>query len=113
MRAVNFRDSSSNKTVVVGKRTIKDGECCGVWDAAGNYKVLLGPQRKWFFFSRICFQDRMVADSHQYLEVKYRNGKKENIRGPKALFEDPVIHESINVMNAVTVDAFEVIVVYS
>lgn len=29
------------------------------------------------------------------------------------MFEDPVVHESINVMNAVTVDAFEVIVVYT
>eukprot|EP00955_Chlamydomonas_euryale_P005759 60991-Chlamydomonas_euryale.AAC.3 len=29
------------------------------------------------------------------------------------MFEDPVQHESICVMNAVTVDAFEVIVVYT
>eukprot|EP00798_Chlamydomonas_sp_ICE-L_P024146 gene24146-9732_t len=41
------------------------------------------------------------------------SGKKEHCRGPLAMFEDPVRHESLEVMNAVTVDAFEVIVVYS
>ena len=75
---VTFRDSSSNKTVVLGKRTVKDGECCGVWDMAGKYSVILGPRREWFAFSRVCFFNRHVADSHQYLEVRHRNGKKEH-----------------------------------
>ena len=55
---------------------------------------------------------RHIADSHQYLEIRYRSGKKEHKRGPLALFEDPVLHESVEVCSAVTVDAFETVVVY-
>ncbi|GAX79429.1 hypothetical protein CEUSTIGMA_g6870.t1 [Chlamydomonas eustigma] len=110
---VTFRNSASEGSIFIGKRTVKDGECCGVWDVAGKYSIIMGPQRKWMMFSRFIFMDRLIADSHQYLEVRYRNGKKENKRGPLSMFEDPIVHESIAVMNAVTVDAFEVIVVYS
>mmetsp|Transcript_75316 Transcript_75316/g.166406 ORF Transcript_75316/g.166406 Transcript_75316/m.166406 type:complete len:534 (-) Transcript_75316:255-1856(-) len=108
-----FRDARHTKVVWVGKRTIKDGECCGVWDLSGQYRAITGPKRKWLFFSRVRFMDRHIADAHQYLEIRHRNGLKEHKRGPLALFEDPVLHESITVMNAVTVDAFEVIVVYT
>lgn len=93
-------------------RTVKDGECLAVWDAKGDYKTYLGPQRVWLQFSRVQFMNRQVADAHQYLEIRYRSGKKEHKRGPLALFEDPVLHESVEVCSAVTVDAFETIVVY-
>lgn len=108
-----FRTSSSCKQVLLGKRTVKQGECCGIWRLSGKYAVVEGPKRQWLFMSRVQFMDRHIADSHQYLEVRYRDGKKEHRRGPLSMFEDPVLHESISVMNAVTVDAFEVIVVYT
>lgn len=110
---LTFRDSRSSKRILVGRRTVKDGECCGVWDLSGSYRAVVGPKRQWLFCSRVRFCDRHVADSHQYLEVRFRNGNKEHKRGPLAMFEDPVAHESITVMNAVTVDAFEVVVVYT
>ena len=91
---------------------MKDGECLAVWDAKGDYKTFLGPQRVWLQFSRVQFMNRHIADAHQYLEIRYRSGKKEHKRGPLALFEDPVMHESVEVCSAVTVDAFETIVVY-
>mmetsp|Transcript_14487 Transcript_14487/g.42214 ORF Transcript_14487/g.42214 Transcript_14487/m.42214 type:complete len:552 (-) Transcript_14487:266-1921(-) len=108
-----FRDSRSTAVVWFGRRTVKDGECCGIWNLQGEYRAVPGPKRKFLLFSRVRFMDRHIADSHQYLEIRYRSGAKEHKRGPLAMFEDPVQHESICVMNAVTVDAFEVIVVYT
>lgn len=82
-------------------------------NSSSESSVFCGPKRVWLSLSRVRFMDRHIADSHQYLEVRFRTGKKEHKRGPLALFEDPVVHESIMVMNAVTVDAFEVIIVYT
>mmetsp|Transcript_7300 Transcript_7300/g.18091 ORF Transcript_7300/g.18091 Transcript_7300/m.18091 type:complete len:441 (-) Transcript_7300:398-1720(-) len=110
---VNFRTSASNGGVWVGKRTVKEGESLGVWDMRGNYRVVQGPQREWMCWSRYVFMDRHYADPHQYLVVKYRDGKKDHVRGPVALFADPVKHARVEVHDAVTVDAFEVIVVYT
>lgn len=107
-----FRGANDSASVWLGKRTVKDGECLAVWDAKGDYKTYLGPQRVWLSFSRVQFMTRHIADSHQYLEIRYRSGKKEHKRGPLALFEDPVLHESVEVCSAVTVDAFETVVVY-
>ncbi len=37
-----------------------------------------GPKRQWMFMSRVRFFDRHIADTHQYLVVSYRDGRKEH-----------------------------------
>eukprot|EP01006_Ploeotia_vitrea_P008955 TRINITY_DN21173_c0_g1_i1.p1 TRINITY_DN21173_c0_g1~~TRINITY_DN21173_c0_g1_i1.p1 ORF type:complete len:421 (-),score=66.87 TRINITY_DN21173_c0_g1_i1:152-1414(-) len=111
--SVTFRNASYHKKVTWGKRTVKEGECAAVWNLSGEYRVVQGPKREWLFCSRVRFMDRHVADEHQYLVVQYTDGRKEHLRGPISLFEDPVRYQSIRVENAVKVDAFEVIVVYT
>uniref|UniRef100_A0A7S2QU90 Band 7 domain-containing protein n=1 Tax=Chlamydomonas chlamydogama TaxID=225041 RepID=A0A7S2QU90_9CHLO len=113
MAPLVFRDAKYHAKVFIGKRTVKEGECAGIWDMSGEYRVIEGPKREWMAFSRVRFMNRHIADCNQYLKIQYRSGTIEHRRGPIALFEDPVKHERISVLDAVHVDAFEVIVVYT
>ena len=92
--------------------TTQDGECCMVWSRDGSVKKHVGPKLKRMFFSNIRFCQRHVADQDSYLVVKFRDGRKEHIRGPCFCFEDPVIHQSITLHAAVSLNASEAIVVY-
>ena len=85
---------------------------CMVWSRDGSVKKHVGPKLKRMFFSNIRFCQRHVADQDSYLVVKFRDGRKEHIRGPCFCFEDPVIHQSITLHAAVSLNASEAIVVY-
>eukprot|EP00727_Mastigamoeba_balamuthi_P001305 m51a1_g11171 hypothetical protein (446) ;mRNA; f:306710-308178 len=108
----NFRGSSYSHNVLLGKRTVKDGECAVVWNWRGRYSRHPGPFRVWLFMSQVAFLDRHVADEDHYLEVKLRDGRTDHVRGPAAQFMDPVLHTSIRVLDAVKLDSSEVCVVY-
>ena len=107
-----FRDGSYYAYAMVGKRTVKEGECAAVWDAGGRRHVIAGPRRVRLFFSHVRFLDRHVADTNQYLRVQYRDGRKEHRRGPYALFFDPCVHQSVAVDDAYQLSANEAVVVY-
>ena len=62
--------------------------------------------------STVKFLDRHFVDQQQYLVIKHKDGRREHVRGPKALFEDPVLHDGITVHNGLHVNNYEVIVVY-
>lgn len=89
-----------------------DGECCAIWDSSGNVRNVLGPKFEWIFMSDVRFLDRYIADQNQYLVVSFSDGRKQHVRGPSSLFLDPVVHKSIVVKEAVSLNAFEAIVVY-
>ena len=84
-----FRAGEYYAHVLVGKRTVKEGECAAVWLASGKRKIVPGPERIRLWWSHVRFLDRHVADQNQYLKVQYRDGRKEHRRGPLALFFDP------------------------
>ena len=107
-----FRDGSYYRHVVVGKRTVKEGECAAIWTASGDRKLVEGPRRVRLWFSHIRFLDRYVADEGQFLSVQYRDGRKENVRGPIARFNDPCVHQSIEVKDAYKLATNEAFVVY-
>lgn len=44
--------------------------------------------------------------------IRHRDGRKEHVRGPIAMFEDPVRHQQIEVKEVISVDGFEALVVY-
>jgi len=74
----------------------------------------MGPQVVHLWFSTIRFLDRHAASDTQYLSVLHRSGKREIIRGPAVLFENPVLHESIEVKDAIQLKkASEALVVYT
>merc|ERR1712137_543821 len=95
------------------KRTVKEGECAAIWTMSGKRKLIIGPQRVRMLWSHVRFLDRYVADDTQYLLVQFRDGPKENHRGPIAIFCDPCIHEKMEVVNAFKLAANEAIVVYT
>jgi len=107
-----FRDGSYYAKVWVGKRTVKEGECAAVWTAMGNRKVVEGPRRVRLLCSHVRFMDRAVADGHQFLAVKFRDGRVDHLRGPCSLFVDPCVHERVEVKQAYKLAANEAVVVY-
>lgn len=107
-----FRDAKYHKVVKIGKRRVKDGECCAIWNSQGQVRNVVGPKREWIWMSDVRFLDRFVANQDQYLVVCFRDGRKEHIRGPASFFLDPVLHKTICVEQAISLNAFESIVVY-
>jgi len=85
----------------MGKRTIKDGEAAVIWDRYGRHRQVIGPSLEYMFSSYIRFLDRFTAEIGQYIEVKYCDGKQENILGPKTMFLNPVIHRTMQVRDTV------------
>jgi len=89
------------KRVRLGKRTVKDGEACVIWDRFGKSRLVEGPSLEYLFYSIVQFLDLLVAESNEYLEIHFSNGSVENIPGPAAMFRNPVVHSSVLIKNAV------------
>eukprot|EP00239_Pterosperma_sp_CCMP1384_P003856 CAMPEP_0197844956 /NCGR_PEP_ID=MMETSP1438-20131217/1919_1 /TAXON_ID=1461541 /ORGANISM="Pterosperma sp., Strain CCMP1384" /LENGTH=527 /DNA_ID=CAMNT_0043456003 /DNA_START=382 /DNA_END=1965 /DNA_ORIENTATION=+ len=108
-----FRDDRYFKRVYIGKRTVKEGECCVTWNLNGEHKTIEGPTRRWIFCSDVSFLKPFYADQHQYLVVKYKDASVEHIRGPKRMFLDPLHHNSITTRNAILLEESQALVVYT
>jgi len=104
--------SSDSVFIFIGKRRVKDGECCAIWNSSGNVRNVQGPKLEWIFRSDVRFLERKTANQDQYLVASFADGRKQHVRGPASLFLDPVIHQSIHLKEAVSLNAFEAIVVY-
>eukprot|EP00298_Acanthocystis_sp_HF-20_P009571 c18385_g1_i1.p1 GENE.c18385_g1_i1~~c18385_g1_i1.p1 ORF type:complete len:409 (+),score=110.05 c18385_g1_i1:3-1229(+) len=105
------RDGSYYKKIIIGRRTIKDGECCGIWKLNGKQKLVSGPRLIWVYFSRINFLTNFFADQNQYLVVVKNDGSVDHIRGPTSLFLNPLEHQSIKVANAIRLGSGESLVI--
>ena len=108
-----FRDGSYYRHVFVGKRTVKEGECAAIWTPSGDRKMIEGPKRVRLWFSHVRFLDRHVADGSQYILCQFRDGRKEHVRGPAAIFFDPCVHQLLEVHDAYKLAANEALVVYA
>jgi hypothetical protein len=107
-----FRDGDYHKKVTIGKRRVKDGECAAIWDRNGGYRTVTGPKREFIVMSDVRFLTKYTAAQSEYLEIKYRTGRKEHIRGPRTLFLDPCIHEAITKHGGISLISNEAIIVY-
>lgn len=107
-----FRDGAYARYVMFGKRTVKAGECLSIWKLNGRQRVIQGPRRKYLWRCNIRFLDRYQADQRQYLVIVHRDGRREHRRGPIFMYEDPVLHQRIEVKDVISVDGFEALVVY-
>ena len=108
-----FRDGSYYRSVWMGKRTVKEGECAAIWNMSGERKKIEGPQRVRLWFSHVRFLDKHTADQSQYLVCQYRNGRREHMRGPISLFFDPCVHQLVECRDAYKLAANEALVVYN
>lgn len=107
-----FRAGEYYANVWFGKRTVKEGECAAVWLPSGRRNLVPGPRRVRMYFSHVRFLDRHVADQSQYIQIQYRDGRKEHRRGPLALFFDPCVHQEMKVHNSFKLAPNEALVVY-
>ena len=92
--------------------TIKQGERVAVWNPKGEIRFVDGPQRLILIRDRIEPLMRYSAETHQYLAVRFLDGRTQHLRGPIDLWFNPVVHGSITVETAVPIDAHEALVIY-
>ena len=50
-----FRGGYYHKAVYCGRRRVKEGECCAVWDSEGDYSLTEGPAKLWIYNSDVKF----------------------------------------------------------
>jgi len=98
---ITFRSGQYIQFVRFGGRTVKDGEAAAIWDRNGVHRQIVGPKRIWLVFSTIRFLTSHKAEPHQYLQIKYRDGRVENVEGPISIYENPTLHDAISVHNGI------------
>jgi len=104
---ITFRSGGYIQFVRIGGRTIKDGEAAAIWSRNGKHSEIIGPRRVQLFFSTIRFLTRFKAESHQYLVVKHRSGKREHISGPAMLYENPAFHDEVSVEDSIILKSLD------
>lgn len=92
--------------------TIRRGERIAVWNMQGDVRFVDGPQRLLLLFERPERLRRYSAEPHEYLVVRYKDGRVQHVRGPAEIWFDPVEHQEIKIENAMPIDAHQAVVVY-
>ena len=95
------------------RKTVREGRQLQTIDRYGRTEVHNGPTRVSVFRKTYQFLERYNASQKEYLEICYRNGRVEHRPGPCFMYHDPYQITSIQVKEAVSLDANEVLVVYS
>eukprot|EP00286_Rhodomonas_abbreviata_P002248 CAMPEP_0181347912 /NCGR_PEP_ID=MMETSP1101-20121128/34127_1 /TAXON_ID=46948 /ORGANISM="Rhodomonas abbreviata, Strain Caron Lab Isolate" /LENGTH=505 /DNA_ID=CAMNT_0023460149 /DNA_START=134 /DNA_END=1652 /DNA_ORIENTATION=- len=98
---VTFRSGGYVRRVLLGGRTIKDGEAAAIWDVNGNHRQVVGPSREWMYRSTIRFLTRHKAEANQYIIVRHRNGCVEHLYGPASIYENPALHDKVSVHDGI------------
>jgi hypothetical protein len=97
---------------MVELRIVRRGERVAVWNANGDVRFVDGPKRLLLFREWAEPLTRYRAEPHEYLSVRFKDGRTENIRGPAAIWFNPIEHESITTEEATPVDAHQALVIY-
>lgn len=92
--------------------TVRQGDRIALWNATGEVRFVDGPRRLFVFRERVETLRRYRAEAHQYLEVKYLDGRAEHKRGPVEHWINLVEHDSITIRDTETIDANQAVLVY-
>lgn len=92
--------------------TIKDGQAAALWKPNGTRRIVKGPKVLYAPFEKIQMLTRYLARDGEYLIVAKHDGTTEHLAGPTELWHDPLVHQTITVKKALTLDANEAIVIY-
>jgi hypothetical protein len=93
--------------------TVEEGQQVLVARPDGTLEVVAGPRRVWRWRKTFRAMAHHVAHPEQFLVVRYRDGRQENIPGPAHLWLDPRIHLQITTQEALQIAAKEAVVVYT
>ena len=83
-----------------------------VWSMSGECEIVHGPRRMFTVFKRVRRLRCHVANQFQYIAATRKDGIVENIPGPVTLYENPLEYSRINVLEAISLTADELLVVY-
>ena len=97
--------------VFIGGKTVRTGDRIAVWSRNGQCKVIDGPIRARFFMQKWELLRSVVATDDEYIKVTKRDGSTEHHPGPVSMFKDPVLDESVRVMQATVIDASQALVI--
>ncbi|MDP3723945.1 MAG: hypothetical protein Q8R91_10725 [Candidatus Omnitrophota bacterium] len=97
---------------MIGFTTIRTGERAALWDRQGRVRIIDGPKRLFLTGQKVQPLLRFTAEPNEYLIVKFKDGRRQHLPGPTALWLDPVAHEEVTVEQAININANGVIVVY-
>ena len=95
------------------RKTVRDGQQLLTVDRHGVVELHNGPTRVFVLRKQYQYLHRYSASQQQYLKVVYRDGSVAIKPGPCYLFHNPYEVDSVRVHDAVSLDASEVLVVYS
>ncbi|GFR94155.1 type II secretion system (T2SS), protein E, N-terminal domain [Elysia marginata] len=99
--------------MTVGWLTLDVGEKALIYNKDGCARIEQGPQRLFLFREKFKRMTCYSASQKEYLEISYKDGKIEHIRGPCLRHLNEIIHISIRVRNLISLDANEALVVYT
>jgi len=97
--------------VFFGYKTVRAGDHAVVWSRDGSFKVIAGPKRVTLYRQRLEMLPVYTADQNSYLEIRKCTGVVEIIPGPSSKFIEPVVDESIRVLQCTMIAASEALVV--
>lgn len=92
---------------------VRQGDRIAVWNRQGGMEIVDGPRRLFTLNKRVQRLRHYNAQVNQYLAVKCLDGTVQHLAGPAALWFDPLVHQEIEVADALAVDANEAVVVYA
>lgn len=95
------------------RKTARDGQQLLTVDRHGVVELHNGPTRVVVLRKQYQYLHRYSASQQQYLKVVYRDGSVAIKPGPCYLFHNPYEVDSVRVHDAISLDASEVLVVYS
>ncbi|MBC7474552.1 MAG: hypothetical protein H7263_09700 [Candidatus Sericytochromatia bacterium] len=93
-------------------KTIRTGEKAAIWYSNGKIKIVEGPQRIFLTNQKLQILQSFTAEPDEYLIIKYKNGKRQHLRGPVTVWFDPVLHEKIIKELLTSIEENQAIVVY-
>ncbi|RYX99595.1 hypothetical protein EON78_03460, partial [bacterium] len=97
---------------MLGFKTIRKGERYAVWNSNGQIKTIDGPTKVFLFNQDLQKIDLYMAEPDGYLSINYKDGKKENLRGPVSVWFDPVLHNFIRIEPMIHLEENQVMLVY-
>jgi hypothetical protein len=97
---------------MLGFKTIRKGERAAIWYINGKVKMVDGPKMLLLYNQKIDMLKLFTAEPDEYISIKYKDGRKQNLRGPVSVWFDPVAHNFIAVEKLINIEENEALVVY-
>lgn len=93
-------------------KTVLEGEQAVIFNYLGEGRLVVGPMRVFLYRERMQKLKRFTASQYEYLKVRDKDGIVTHKRGPCEIYFNPLIHENIQVNDALKLDANHMVVVY-